>query len=48
MVESRTRESESGDLTIQVRGSGQQILGMEANWVIIDDAVSREIAIHEV
>lgn len=42
MVEGRTRDTKSGDLTIQVRGSGQQILGMEANWVIADDVVSRQ------
>lgn len=44
MVEGRRREVKSGDMTIQVRGSGQQILGMEANWVIADDVVSRENA----
>lgn len=41
MVEGRRREVKSGDLTIQVRGAMQQILGMEADWVIVDDAVSR-------
>lgn len=41
MVEGRQREIKSGDLTIQVRGARQQILGMEANWVIADDVVSR-------
>lgn len=44
MVQGRNRETESGDLTIQVRGSGQQILGMEATWVIVDDPVSRKVA----
>lgn len=44
MVEGRRREVKSGDMTIQIRGSGQQILGMEANWVIADDVVSRENA----
>ena len=44
MVQGRNRETESGDLTIQVRGSGQQILGMEATWIIIDDPVSRKVA----
>lgn len=41
MVEGRQRDIKSGDLTIQVRGARQQILGMEANWVIADDVVSR-------
>lgn len=41
MVEGRRREIKSGDLTIQIRGARQQILGMEANWVIADDVVSR-------
>jgi hypothetical protein len=42
LVDGRTREVKSGDLTIQVRGAGQQILGMEANWIVVDDAVSRQ------
>lgn len=41
MVEGRTRMSKSGDLTVQVRGARQQILGMEADWVIADDIVDR-------
>lgn len=41
LVDGRTREIKSGDLTVQVRGAGQQILGMEANWIVVDDAVSR-------
>lgn len=44
LVDMRSRETESGDMTMQVRGAGQQILGMEANWVIVDDPVSREVA----
>lgn len=44
LVDGRTRETKSGDLTLQVRGAGQQILGMEANWVIADDPVSRRTA----
>lgn len=47
MVEGRRRAVKSGDLTIQVRGAEQQILGMEANWVIVDDAVSRKNAATE-
>lgn len=42
LVDGRSREYKSGDLSIQVRGAGQQILGMEASWVIVDDAVSRK------
>jgi hypothetical protein len=42
LVDGRTREVKSGDLTVQVRGAGQQILGMEANWIVVDDAVSRQ------
>lgn len=43
LVDGRSREYKSGDLSIQVRGAGQQILGMEASWVIVDDPVSRKI-----
>jgi hypothetical protein len=46
MVEGRERQIKSGDLTLQIRGVGQQVLGMEANWVICDDVVSRESAKH--
>lgn len=42
LVDGRSRETKSGDLTIQVRGSQQQILGMEANWIVVDDAVDRQ------
>lgn len=31
-------------LSIQVRGSGQAILGMEADWVIADDITDRRVA----
>lgn len=44
LIAHRKREYKSGDMSVQVRGSGQQILGMEAHWVIVDDAVSREVA----
>jgi hypothetical protein len=44
MVDMRSRGEESGDMSLQVRGSGQQILGMEADWVIVDDPVSRAVA----
>jgi hypothetical protein len=42
LVDGRSRETKSGDLTVQVRGAGQQILGMEANWIVVDDAVDRQ------
>lgn len=42
LVDGRSRETKSGDLTVQVRGAGQAILGMEASWIIVDDAVSRQ------
>jgi len=44
LVDGRRRELKSGDLTVQVRGAGQQILGMECDWVIIDDPTKRSIA----
>lgn len=31
-------------LSVQIRGSGQQILGMEADWVIADDMTDRKVA----
>jgi len=42
MVEGRTRETESGDLSVQIRGAGQQVLGMEADRIKGDDVVSRD------
>ena len=47
LVDGRHREFKSGDLTVQVRGAGQAILGMEANWVIVDDPVDRPTAMSE-
>lgn len=44
LVAGRSRGTKSGDLTLQARGAGQQILGMEANWLIADDPATREIA----
>jgi len=41
LVAGRRRDIKMGDMTIQVRGSGQQILGMEADLIIGDDPVSR-------
>jgi hypothetical protein len=37
LVAGRSRDTKSGDLTFQVRGKQQQILGMEASRIIIDD-----------
>lgn len=48
LVEGRRREVLPGDLTVQARGAGTQILGMEADLIIVDDPVSREIARSEV
>lgn len=48
LVDGRSRETKSGDLSIQVRGAGQAILGMEANWIIVDDAVSRQNTRNEI
>ena len=48
LVDGRRREVKSGDLTIQIRGAGQQILGMECDWVIVDDPTNRGIAESEV
>ncbi len=40
LIEGRHREYLSGDLSLQVRGARQQILGMEADFIIVDDPVS--------
>lgn len=37
----------SGDLSLQIRGAGQQILGMEADWIIADDITDRRVALSE-
>jgi hypothetical protein len=39
LVHGRNRQTESGDLTLQIRGMEQQILGMEADIIIGDDVV---------
>ena len=44
LVDGRRREVKSGDLTVQIRGAGQQILGMECDWVIVDDPTNRSTA----
>lgn len=41
LVEGRTRQVESGDFTLQARGKGQQLLGLEADIIIGDDVVGR-------
>jgi hypothetical protein len=40
----RTRDTKSGQLSLQCRGSGQQVLGMEATVAIIDDGTDAEIS----
>ena len=47
-VEGRDLELRSGDLTLQVRGSGQHILGLEADWLILDDVTTDVVAKSEV
>ena len=44
LVQGRARETKSGDLSIQSRGMEQQVLGMEATVVIIDDATDAKTA----
>jgi hypothetical protein len=41
-IEGREVLTESGDLTLQIRGAGQGILGMEADWIIGDDVADPE------
>jgi hypothetical protein len=43
-LEGKDLSLRSGDLSLQVRGSGQQVLGMEADWVIADDITDRRVA----
>lgn len=43
MVAGRARLVNPGDRTIQIRGAKQQILGMEADWLIGDDPDSPDI-----
>lgn len=47
MVMGRDRETQSGDLTVQIRGAGQQVLGMEADRIKGDDVVGRDSASSE-
>lgn len=47
-IEGKNLALRSGDLSLQIRGSGQQILGMEADWVIADDITDRRVATSEV
>ena len=46
-VEGKDLSIRTGDLSLQVRGAGQDILGMEADWVIADDMTDRGIAVSE-
>jgi len=48
MVVGRTRDTKGPQLTIQSRGAMQQILGMEADFVIIDDPTDQGVAREEV
>jgi hypothetical protein len=43
-VEGKDLSMRSGDLSVQIRGSGQQVLGMEADWVVADDITDRRVA----
>jgi hypothetical protein len=43
-IDGHDRSKGSGDLSIQVRGNGQQILGMRADYLIADDVTDYEIA----
>jgi hypothetical protein len=43
-IENKDLSMRSGDLSVQIRGSGQQVLGMEADWVIADDITNRRVA----
>jgi hypothetical protein len=47
MVAGRDRQEGSGDLTLMVRGAGQGILGLEADWVILDDPTTKSISASE-
>ncbi len=46
-LEGKNLSIRSGDLNLQIRGAGQAILGMEADWVIADDVTDRRIAVSE-
>ena len=41
LVAGRERLVETGDLTVQARGATQQVLGMEADYIVCDDIVGR-------
>lgn len=43
-LEGKNLALRSGDLNLQIRGSGQQVLGMEADWVIADDITDRRVS----
>jgi len=46
-LEGKDLSIRTGDLNLQIRGSGQQILGMEADWLIADDLTDRRVALSE-
>jgi hypothetical protein len=46
-LEGKSLGARSGDLNLQIRGSGQQILGMEADWIIADDITDRRVAVSD-
>ena len=48
IVRGRTRSAKGAQLTIQSRGMEQQVLGMEADYVIADDPTNQDIAASEV
>lgn len=43
-VAGRDLTSTTGDMTIQVKGGHQQILGMRAHWVILDDPTDEKLS----
>jgi hypothetical protein len=43
-VAGRDLVASTGDMTLQVRGGAQQILGMRAHWVIMDDVTDEGIS----
>ena len=47
-LEGKNLAIRSGDLNLQIRGSGQAILGMEADWIVADDITDRAMAVSEI
>jgi hypothetical protein len=46
-IDGHDRDKGAGDLSLQIRGSGMQIFGMRANWVIADDPTDASVATSE-